>query len=66
LGRLAAKKGKSAGVKAFGQRMVRDHSKAFQDKADNASDSDLKSFVPKTLPTLLEHQRLAKEIKGKQ
>ncbi len=49
--------------------MVEDHDKdvkAFQDKASNASDPDLKTFVTKTLPTLQEHQRMAREIKGKQ
>jgi putative membrane protein len=122
MGRLAATKGQSAEVKAFGQRMVRDHSKAnselmllakrkgvtlpselneeqkagkaklaslsvadfdreymtmmvddhnkdvkaFEDKAGNAADPDLKRFVVKTLPTLKIHQSLANNIKAKQ
>jgi putative membrane protein len=122
MGRLAAKKGRSAAVKAFGQRMVRDHSqanaelkrlarrkgvtlppgptdeqkaereklsnlsgadfdreymsmmvedhnkdvKAFQDKAGNAGDADLKRFVVKTLPTLKMHQTMANRIKARQ
>jgi putative membrane protein len=122
MGRLAARKGQSAEVKAFGQRMVRDHSKAnselmllakrkgvtlpselneeqkagkkklsslsgadfdreymsmmvddhnkdvkaFEDKAANAGDPDLKRFVVKTLPTLKVHQSMANKIKAKQ
>jgi putative membrane protein len=122
MGRLAATKGKSGDVKAFGQRMVRDHSKAnselmalakrkgvtlpsdlndeqkaekaklenlsgadfdreymsmmvddhnkdvkaFEDKAGNAADPELKRFVVKTLPTLKMHQSLANKIKAKQ
>jgi putative membrane protein len=122
MGRLAATKGKSGEVKAFGQRMVRDHSKAnselmalakrkgvtlpsdlndeqkagkakletlsgadfdreymsmmvddhnkdvkaFEDKAGNAADPDLKRFVVKTLPTLKMHQSMANKIKAKQ
>jgi len=122
MGRLAATKGQNADVKAFGQRMVRDHSKAnselmalakrkgvnlpsdlndeqkagkaklenlsgaefdreymsmmvddhnkdvkaFQDKAGNAADPDLKRFVVKTLPTLKMHQSMANKINAKQ
>jgi len=122
LGRLAAVKGRSAAVKSFGRRMVRDHSsagaelsrlakrkdvtlptdlpaeimtekdklsslsgadfdreymsmmvedhdkdvQAFEAKAVNASDPDLKRFVVKILPTLKTHQRLAKKIKAAQ
>jgi putative membrane protein len=122
MGRLAATKAQSAEVKAFGQRMVRDHSKAnselmllakrkgvtlpsglneeqkamkeklsnlsgadfdreymsmmvddhdkdvkaFEDKAGNAADPDLKHFVVKTLPTLKMHQSMANKIKAKQ
>ncbi|MDX6694652.1 MAG: putative rane protein [Blastocatellia bacterium] len=49
--------------------MVDDHDKdvkEFKDEADDGSDADLKSFAAKTLPTLQEHQRMAKDIKGKQ
>ena len=55
--------------KEYMSAMVEDHDKdvkAFQDKAKDAKDADLKAFVTKTLPTLEEHQRMAKEIKGKQ
>jgi putative membrane protein len=121
MGRLAARKGRSAEVRAFGRRMVRDHSKAnselralakrksvtlptdlneeqkagkaklsnlsgaefdreymtmmvddhnkdvkaFEDKAGNAGDHELKRFVVKTLPTLKMHQSLANKIKAK-
>jgi putative membrane protein len=49
--------------------MVEDHNndvKAFEDKAGNADDADLKAFVVKTLPTLKMHQRMAIDIKAKQ
>ena len=55
--------------KEFMSVMVSDHDKvvkAFQDEAKDAKDADLKAFVTKTLPTLEDHQRMAKEIKGKQ
>ena len=48
--------------------MVADHDKdvaAFMDEAKDGTDPDIKSFAAKTLPTLQEHQRLAKEIKAK-
>jgi putative membrane protein len=48
--------------------MVADHDKdvaAFLDEAKDGSDPDIKSFAAKTLPTLQEHQRMAKEIKAK-
>jgi putative membrane protein len=48
--------------------MVEDHDqdvKAFQDQANGAADPDLKSFAARTLPTLQEHQKMAKEINAK-
>ncbi len=48
--------------------MVEDHDKdlkAFQDEANGAADPDIKSFAAKTLPTLQEHQKMAKDINGK-
>ena len=48
--------------------MVEDHDKdvaAFQEEAKDGSDPEIKSFAAKTLPTLQEHQRMSKEIKGK-
>lgn len=55
--------------KEYMSAMVEDHDKdvkAFQDKSKDAKDADLKAFVTKTLPTLEEHQKMAKEINGKQ
>lgn len=55
--------------KEYMKLMVDDHDKdvsAFQDEAEDGDDADVKSFASKTLPTLQEHQRMAKEIKGKQ
>jgi putative membrane protein len=49
--------------------MVADHDKdvnAFEAKAGNAADPDLKRFVVKTLPTLKMHQRMARQIKASQ
>jgi putative membrane protein len=48
--------------------MVEDHDKdvaAFLDESKDGSDPDIKSFAAKTLPTLQEHHRMAKEIKAK-
>jgi len=48
--------------------MVEDHDKdvkAFQDETHGAADPDIKSFAAKTLPTLQEHQKMAKDINGK-
>jgi putative membrane protein len=120
LGRLAAERGSSDGVKQFGQRMVDDHSRAnselmqlttargvnvpasldtkhqalmtrmsqlsgaafdrayakemvkdhqkdvslFQKQATRGADGDLRAFAAKTLPTLQEHLRMARELNG--
>jgi putative membrane protein len=120
LGRLAAERGSSDGVKQFGQRMVDDHSRAnselmqltsargvnvpasldakhqslmtkmtqlsgaafdsayakemvkdhqkdvslFQKQAARGADGDLRAFAAKTLPTLQEHLRMARELNG--
>jgi putative membrane protein len=48
--------------------MVNDHNKdlaEFKKESTSASDADLKAWVVKTLPTLQEHQTMAKEINGK-
>jgi len=48
--------------------MVSDHDKAvtaFQEESQDGSDPELKAWATKTLPTLQEHQRLAREINGK-
>ena len=55
--------------KEYMSAMVEDHDKdvkAFQDEAKDAKDADLKAFVNKTLTVIEEHDRMAKEIKGKQ
>jgi putative membrane protein len=48
--------------------MVAGHDKAvaaFQEESADGSDPDLKAFATKTLPTLLEHQTLAKATRDK-
>jgi len=50
--------------KAYMSAMVNDHEKdiaEFQKEADSGRDPDLKSFAGKTLPTLQEHLRMAKD-----
>ena len=54
--------------KAYMTSMVADHNKdvaEFQKQAKAATDPDLKGWVTKTLPTLEDHQKSAKEISGK-
>ena len=54
--------------KAYMTDMVADHNKdvaAFTRASKTAKDADLKAWAGKTLPTLQEHQRLAKEVAGK-
>jgi len=54
--------------KAYVQEMVDDHEedvKAFEDKANNATDPDLKAFAQKTLPTLRKHLDAIKDIQAK-
>ena len=51
--------------RAYMRAMVREHGrdvKAFQDKAKNAKDADVKSWAGQTLPTLQEHQQMAKDV----
>lgn len=53
---------------AYVDEMVDDHEKdvkAFQDKANNASDPDLKAFAQKTLPVLQKHLDAIKAIQQK-
>ena len=50
--------------KAYMRDMVKDHQQDvadFQKEANSGSDAGLKSFAAKTLPTLQEHLRMAKE-----
>jgi putative membrane protein len=49
--------------------MVEDHDKdvaEFDKASTSAQDSDVKGWAGKTLPTLKEHQQMAKEIASKQ
>jgi putative membrane protein len=54
--------------KSYMADMVRDHNKdvkEFQDAAKNADNPDVKAFAAKTLPTLQEHQKMAKDVAQK-
>jgi putative membrane protein len=54
--------------KAYMADMVADHNEdvaEFARVSKSAKDADVKAFAAKTLPTLQEHQRLAKEVAGK-
>jgi putative membrane protein len=54
--------------KAYMADMVADHNTdvaEFAREAKTAHDADLKSWAAKTLPTLQEHQRMAKDVAGK-
>jgi putative membrane protein len=54
--------------KAYMQDMVKDHDKdvaAFKHASTTAADADLKAWAAKTLPTLQEHQTLAKSLYAK-
>jgi putative membrane protein len=55
--------------KAYMQHMVEDHDKdvaEFDKASTSAQDSDVKGWAGKTLPTLKEHQQMAKDIASKQ
>ena len=50
---------------AFVKQMVDDHTstiKAFEDESKKGTDSDLKSWVDKTLPTLRDHLKMAQDL----
>jgi putative membrane protein len=54
--------------RAYMREMVADHNKdvaEFQHASKMAKDSDVKAWAAKTLPTLEEHQKMAKEIHAK-
>ena len=54
--------------RAYMADMVADHNKdvaAFRRASKTAGDADLKAWAGKTLPTLEEHQKMAKEVHGK-
>ena len=51
--------------RAYMREMTRDHDKdvkAFQREAKQAKDADVRAWVEKTLPTLQEHQKQAKQV----
>jgi putative membrane protein len=55
--------------RAYMNMMVSDHNKdvaAFEKESTKGGDPDLKAFATKTLPTLKEHQQLAKTLRGSQ
>lgn len=61
--KIAAKSGKDLD-KAYTKDMVEDHEKEvkeFQKAAANAKDADIRNWASKTLPTLQEHLRMARE-----
>ena len=63
-----SKKTAKAFDKAYIDDMVKDHEKdvaEFQKESTAAQDPDLKAWVSKTLPTLQDHLKMAKETKGK-
>ncbi|MBY0522060.1 MAG: DUF4142 domain-containing protein [Gemmataceae bacterium] len=52
----------------FMSQMVKDHEEAvalFTAKAKDAKDSDLRAFAEKTLPTLKEHHKMARDLADK-
>jgi putative membrane protein len=54
--------------RAYMEMMVDDHDKAvsmFENAANNSTDADIKAFAAKTLPTLKEHQQMAKDLNAK-
>jgi len=64
---LSAKSGK-AFDKAYMTDMVKDHEKdvaEFQKESKDAQDPDLKAWVTRTLPTLQDHLKMAKQVASK-
>jgi putative membrane protein len=54
--------------KAYMNQMVKDHEgavKAFENASKNAADPDLKAWVAKTLPTIQDHLKMAKDVQSK-
>jgi len=67
LDEMSKKKGKDFD-KAYMSDMVKDHEKdvaEFQKQSTSAQDPDLKNWVTKTLPTLQDHLKMAKDINSK-
>ena len=54
--------------RAYASHMVADHAKAvasFQHASKTAANADLKAWAAKTLPTLEEHHKMARDINAK-
>jgi putative membrane protein len=63
-----SKKEGSAFDKAYMDMMVKDHEKdvkEFEEASNDAEDADLKAWAGKTLPTLQEHLKMAKDTQSK-
>jgi putative membrane protein len=66
-GKLSKASGKEFD-KAYIDAMVKGHEgvvKAFEKESKDAKDQDLKAWVTKTLPTIQDHLKMAKETKAK-
>jgi putative membrane protein len=53
--------------RAYAKEMLKDHQKdvsLFQKQSTSGADGDLRAFAAKTLPTLQEHLRMARELNG--
>jgi predicted outer membrane protein len=53
--------------RAYAKEMVKDHQKdvsLFQKQATKGADADVKAFAARTLPTLQDHLRMARELNG--
>jgi putative membrane protein len=53
--------------RAYAKEMLKDHQKdvsLFQKQSTRGADADLRAFAAKTLPTLQEHLRMARELNG--
>jgi putative membrane protein len=53
--------------RAYAKEMLKDHQKdvsLFQKQSTRGADADLKAFAARTLPTLQEHLRMARELNG--
>jgi putative membrane protein len=53
--------------RAYSKMMLSDHNKdvsEFEKESSKGADADLKAFASKTLPTLKEHQQMARTLPG--
>ena len=66
--KLSKKKGGADFDKSYADTMADDHekvAKAFEKASKDAKDPDLKAWAAKTLPTIQDHLKMAKELKDK-